>query len=367
MNVGVVGGGQLARMLAMAGLPLGMQFHFIDPNPDCCAAPLGELIVGEYDDARALESLARRCDVCTFDFENVPAEAMARLQALGRVHPVPEALLVAQDRLREKEFFASAGFSLPPYRPVDSLQDLRCAAECVGLPAVLKTRRMGYDGKGQRVLRQQADLESAWKEIGGNSLILEGFVRFRREVSLLVVRDQQGRVRFWPRVENDHRQGILHSSRVMPSPPCRHEIDARARVRQVLHRLDYVGVAAFEFFDTGTGWLLNEMAPRVHNSGHWTIEGAVTSQFENHLRAISGLPLGETTPLGHCLMRNWVGAMPSMSACLQVPGLHWHDYHKAARPGRKVGHATLVAADAATLYQRERLLDQVIEDGGEAV
>ncbi len=364
MNIGIVGGGQLARMLALAGLPLGMRFHFVDPNPECCAAPLGTLTVASYDDEQALAALAERCDVCTFDFENVPAQAMEKLESMGQVRPTPKALLISQDRLEEKNFFSAAGFSLPAYQAVNSLEDLRRAAEQVGLPAVLKTRRLGYDGKGQRVLRDAADLEPAFQALGTVPLILEAFVAFRREVSLLAVRDARGQVRFWPWAENVHQQGILYTSRSGPFTASRQEVHVRGLVRQVLDQLDYVGVAAFEFFDTGEQWLLNEMAPRVHNSGHWTIEGAVTSQFENHLRAIAGLPLGDTRAVGHSLMRNWVGELPDRDACLALPGLHWHDYDKAPRPGRKVGHATLVADDPETLAATTFQLDQLLRGGG---
>ncbi len=360
MNIGIVGGGQLARMLALAGLPLGLRFHFVDPNPDCCAAALGELTVAAYDDEQALAALAGRCDVCTFDFENVPASAMEKLESMGLVRPTPRALLISQDRLQEKNFFSAAGFRLPKYRAVNSLEELRQAAEYTGLPAVLKTRRLGYDGKGQRVLRDESDLAPAFEALGRVPLILEAFVAFRREVSLLAVRDVRGNVRFWPWAENVHRQGILFSSRSGPFTASRQEVHIRGLVRQVLDGLGYVGVAAFEFFDTGEHWLLNEMAPRVHNSGHWTIEGAVTSQFENHLRAITGMPLGDTTAVGYSLMRNWVGELPERDACLSLPGLHWHDYDKSPRPGRKVGHATVVAEDpetlAATVFQLEQRL-----------
>jgi 5-(carboxyamino)imidazole ribonucleotide synthase len=344
MNVGIVGGGQLARMLALAGYPLGLRFTFLDPAPDACAAPLGTHLEGAYDDIDMLQRLASASDVVTYEFENVPEAAIAYLSEHTAVYPDVGALALARDRWREKSLFRELGLPTAEFMIVDSLEELRQAVAEIGLPAVLKTRTLGYDGKGQAVLRQPDDVAAAWQRLGGVPLILESFVRFEREISIIAARGLDGALRFYPVAENDHRDGILHLSRCRPGD--RAQAQAERYARAVLESLDYVGVLALELFQLGDQLLVNEMAPRIHNSGHWTIEGAAVSQFEQHLRAILGLPLGATYALGHAAMVNFIGSVPPAAQVLAVPGARLHDYGKRPRPGRKLGHATVVAADA---------------------
>lgn len=353
MIVGVLGGGQLGRMLALAGLPLGLRFRFLDPDPDCTAAEVGELVVGGYDDEGALARLVRGVEAVTYEFENVPALTAAWLAAHAPVHPPARALAVAQDRVLEKELFWSLGIETPVYEGVDTRGQLDAAIERVGFPAVLKTRRFGYDGKGQVVIREPREAEAAWRALGWRrsdraDLVLEAFVQFAREVSVIGVRGRDGRTAFYPPVENEHVGGMLAKS-VAPAPG----VDAAARGRYeaahtlVMEALGYVGVLGIEFFELADGsFLANEMAPRVHNSGHWTIEGAVTSQFENHLRAVLGLPLGDCAMSAAVIMLNIIGAEPDLSGLLALPGVHAHLYGKSARPGRKLGHVTITGADA---------------------
>jgi 5-(carboxyamino)imidazole ribonucleotide synthase len=328
-------------MLALSGHALGLELVFLDPAPNSPAGQLGPQVVADYADASALERLAAT-DVVTYEFESVPVGAAESLAARVSVFPPAKALHVAQDRLNEKECFRALGIPTPRFARVDSETGLRSACGELGLPAVLKTRRLGYDGKGQRVLRSEADIAAAWSELGSAPLILESFVRFERELSLLAVRGRDGATAFYPLVENQHRDGILRVTRA-PAPGISRELQARAEsyVSALLTELGYVGVIALELFDCDSQLLANEFAPRVHNSGHFTIEGAETSQFENHLRAILGWPLGSTRVPGPCAMLNCVGAMPEPSSVLAIPGAHLHAYGKAARPGRKLGHITL--------------------------
>ncbi len=356
MRIGILGGGQLARMLALAGYPLGLEFSVLEPAADACALPLTRPVRSAYDDPAGLTQLAEACDRVTYEFENVPADAVAWLEQRVEVRPSPAALAVARDRLHEKRLFQEQGIGTAPFAPVDGPEDLERALASVGLPAILKTRTLGYDGKGQVVLNEGDEPAAAWKRIGGVPAILEGFVPFRREVSLISVRDANGTCRFYPLSENTHRDGILRLSLSRPEDPLQDQAETLAR--RVLEALDYVGVLAIEFFDLDGRLLANEMAPRVHNSGHWTIEGAVTSQFENHLRAVADLPLGETTPLGHAAMVNLIGAAPPTPDLLRIPGLHLHLYGKAPRPGRKIGHLTLVEETPERLQTR---LAQVLE------
>lgn len=349
-RIGIVGGGQLARMLALAGYPLGFEFKVFDPAPDACASQVASLIQSEYDDEVLLARLAEWAEIVTFDFENVPASAAQFLEKKLKVRPSSGVLWAAQDRLYEKGLFWEMEIPIPFFATVDTLEELQEAVVKVELPAVLKTRRLGYDGKGQRVLRMMEDIEPAWQALGGVPLVLEGFVPFEREVSVLAARSRDGAIVYYPLVENHHRSGMLRLSRV----PCQApelEREAWNYARQMLERLNYIGLLAIEFFVHEGRLIANEMAPRVHNSGHWTIEGAETSQFENHLRAIAGLPLGATTTAGPCAMINCIGSMPERTAVLAVPGAHYHDYGKAPRAERKVGHITLRAADTAALEQ----------------
>lgn len=343
MKIGIVGGGQLARMLVLAGYPMGLRFQVLDPAIDACAGEVAPLIRSDYDDENHLQQLADWAEMLTFDFENVPATVASTLkrQAAG-FYPPAEALAVAQDRLHEKTLFWELGIPTPPFATIDSLEELHDAVARMELPAVLKTRRLGYDGKGQRVLRAPEDLKPAWEALGGVPLLLEGFVPFQREVSVLAARGHNGEIAFYPLVENTHRDGILRLSRAPLLAP-QLEREGWNLARRLLERLNYVGLLALEFFVLDNHLIANEMAPRVHNSGHWTIEGAVTSQFENHLRAVLGLLLGSTAAVGHSIMLNCIGAMPERAAVLAVPGAHYHAYGKAPRPGRKVGHLTLWA------------------------
>ncbi len=356
MRVGVVGGGQLGRMLGLAGIPLGLEFLFLDPGADPPAAAVGETIRAPFDDREALELLAKRCDVLTYEFENVDVDSLsAAVGDSAPVFPSTQALATAQDRQTEKLAFEAAGITVAPWRAVDSRQELAAACEALGLPLVVKTRRFGYDGKGQYRIREQADIDDAWDALGGAPLLAEQLVAFEREVSAIGVRGGDGSLVAYPLTENVHRDGILHTSRA-PCEAAGLQRQAERCLRDLADRLDYRGTIAIEFFVVGGRLYGNEFAPRVHNSGHWTIEGAVCSQFENHLRAICGLPPGDCRPRGAAGMVNLVGRMPEASSLLALPDVHLHDYHKEARPGRKLGHVTVVAGDAG---ERDRLIGRI--------
>lgn len=350
MKIGVIGGGQLGRMLALAGTPLGMDFAFLDPAPDACAAALGEHIRADYSDQDHLRQLADEVDLVTFEFESVPAETVAFLSQFVPVFPSAQALRIARDRWFEKTMFKDLGIPTPEFADIQSQADLDAAAARIGLPAVMKTRTLGYDGKGQKVLRSQADIEGAFAELGSVPCILEGFVPFTGEVSLIAVRARNGETRFYPLVHNTHESGILRLSIASTDHPL--QALAEDYVGRVLDKLDYVGVLAFEFFEVDGGLKANEIAPRVHNSGHWTIEGSESSQFENHLRAVAGLPLGSTAKVGESAMLNFIGKVPAVEQVLQIDDCHLHHYGKSFKAGRKVGHATLRCSDAATLRAR---------------
>lgn len=352
-TVGILGGGQLARMLALAGAPLGLRFRVLDQTADACAGQFAPLIVGDYTDRAALETFASQVEVATFDFENVPAESAAWLAERVPVFPNPRALAVAQDRLAEKTLFRELGIPVPAFAPVDTREQLQQAVARIGTPCILKTRRLGYDGKGQFRLRGADDVDAAWAALGAQApkvgLILEGFVAFERELSVVACRTRDGAFRTWPLTENWHVDGILSASLAPARVDAAQAQTAIAHARSIAEALDYVGVFALEMFSRDGVLLANEMAPRVHNSGHWTIEGSETSQFQNHLRAVLGLPLGDTRMLGHACMLNWIGALPAAGPVLAEAGGHWHDYGKSPREGRKVGHATLRADSAAEL------------------
>ncbi|RIK65874.1 MAG: 5-(carboxyamino)imidazole ribonucleotide synthase [Planctomycetota bacterium] len=359
MIIGVLGGGQLGRMLALAGYPMGFRFRFYDESPDAPAGHLGDMIAAAWSDHRELDLFARGLGVATYEFENVPAETVAHLASTVRVHPPVAALETAQDRASEKRLFERLGIPVPPWAAVSSEEELRIAIQGLGLPAVLKTRRLGYDGKGQCLIRHAREVSSAWQHIAGASAVVEAFVPFDRELSIIGVRSRDGNTAFYPLVENVHREGILRRSRA-PAPNVSPELQRTAETYSAaaLAALDYVGVLAIELFEQGGRLLANEMAPRVHNSGHWTIEGAETSQFENHLRAIVGLPLGSTAAVGQSVMVNLIGELPRLEEIVAVPGAHPHLYGKEPRPRRKVGHVTLHAADAKALASNlQKLLD----------
>jgi 5-(carboxyamino)imidazole ribonucleotide synthase len=355
-TLGILGGGQLARMLVLAGTPLGVRFRVVDPAADACAGQITPLLAAGWDAFDALEPFAREIDAATFDFENVPAETAEWLTAHARVAPNALSLATAQDRVLEKTLFRECGLPTTEFAPVEDRAGLAAALARIGAPAILKTRREGYDGKGQFRIGTPADADAAWNALGSHAstrgLILEGFVAFDFEASVVAVRSADGEFRAWPVTRNWHVGGILSAS-LAPAP--RGEAiseTASAHARAVAEKLDYVGVFALELFVKDGELLGNEMAPRVHNSGHWTIDGAVTSQFENHVRAVLGMPLGDTPACCPSCMLNWIGSLPDRDAMIAIPGTHWHDYGKSPRPGRKVGHATVCAPDAATLAAR---------------
>jgi len=355
MVVGILGGGQLARMLALSGAPLGLRFLVLDNTSDACAGQFVPMVVGDYRDENALAEFASKVDVATFDFENVPSESAQWLAERIPVFPSPRALSIAQDRLAEKNLFRELGISVAPFADISTRDDLRNAIEKIGTPCILKTRRLGYDGKGQFRIKTPADIDSAWEALGAQAekvgLILEGFVAFQREISVVAVRGRDGEFRAWPLTENWHEDGVLSAS-LAPATDCDELKDtALTYAKRVAESLEYVGVFALELFLKDGELFANEMAPRVHNSGHWTIEGAETSQFENHLRAVLGLPLGSTAAIGTSCMLNWIGEMPSATPVLSNAHGHWHDYGKLPRQGRKVGHATLRADSHAELFE----------------
>ena len=359
MKIGVIGGGQLGRMLALAGTPLGMSFAFLDPAPDACSQALGEHLRGDYNDHEHLRRLADDVDLVTFEFESVPAETVAFLSQFVPVYPSAEALRIARDRWFEKSMFKDLGIPTPDFADIQSQADLDAAVAAIGLPAVMKTRTLGYDGKGQKVLRKPEDVVGAFAELGSVPCILEGFVPFSGEVSLIAVRARDGETRFYPLVHNTHVNGVLNLSIASTQHPLQKL--AEDYVGRVLKALDYVGVLAFEFFEVDGGLKANEIAPRVHNSGHWTIEGAECSQFENHLRAVAGLPLGSTAKVGESAMLNFLGSVPDVAKVAAVADCHLHHYGKAFKAGRKVGHATLRCADMETLKARIAEVEALIQ------
>jgi 5-(carboxyamino)imidazole ribonucleotide synthase len=323
----------------------------LDTVADACAGQFAPMIVGDYTDQAALAEFASRVDVATFDFENVPAESARWLAERVPVFPNPRALAVAQDRLAEKSLFRELDIPVPGFADIASRGQLDAAVAELGTPCIMKTRRLGYDGKGQFRIKSPGDVDAAWNALGAQAasvgLILEAFVAFERELSVVAVRGRDGEFRAWPLTENWHVDGVLSASLAPARIDAAMQATALSHAERLADALDYVGVFALELFCRNGELLANELAPRVHNSGHWTIEGSETPQFQNHLRAVLGLPLGSTRMLGHACMLNWIGAMPDAAPVLREAGGHWHDYGKEARAGRKVGHATL-RADAPT-------------------
>jgi 5-(carboxyamino)imidazole ribonucleotide synthase len=352
-------------MLAIAAAPLGVKTLVVDSAPDACAGQVAPLIAADWTDYDALERFAAQVDVVTFDFENVPAETAHRLAEKVDVFPAPRALAVAQDRLAEKTLFRECGLGTPEFMAIDTRADLDRALASIGAPAILKTRRLGYDGKGQFRIRALADADAAWEALGAQAsahgLILEAFVPFERELSVIAVRSRDGDFRTWPLTQNWHTDGVLSLSLAPAADIEALQTRATDLARTLAERLEYVGVFALELFVKDGQLLGNEMAPRVHNSGHWTIEGAVTSQFENHVRAVLGLPLGETSARGFSVMFNWIGELPDPTPVLSTADAHWHDYGKQSRVGRKVGHATVCAMDAGTLVKRAGDIARVLK------
>ncbi|HMH29200.1 MAG TPA: 5-(carboxyamino)imidazole ribonucleotide synthase [Steroidobacteraceae bacterium] len=340
-HVGIVGAGQLGRMLALAGYPLGVRCLFLDRGADSPGAQVAPSLIGDLEDPALLAELASRSDVVTFDWENISGSALKPLERITQVRPPRAALEVSQDRLAEKALFTRLKIPVAAHCAIDSSEDLVRAIEKIGLPGVLKTRRLGYDGKGQYVLHAAEDLDKAWAAIGGAGLIYEKFQNFSREVSLVGARSASGQTVFYPLSSNTHAGGILRYS-IAPFISARLEHSARLYLKRVMNALGYIGVLTIEFFVVQGSLVANEMAPRVHNSGHWTIEGCVTSQFENHLRAVCDMPLGSTRALGHTAMINFLGLMPDRERLLAIDGLTYHDYGKTPRPGRKLGHCTIL-------------------------
>ncbi len=359
MKIGVLGAGQLARMIALAGYPLGLEFVFLDPSEDACANKLGEHLHGDYDDPQLLAELAGRADVVTYEFENVPADVAEFLAAHTRVYPPALALAVAQDRLVEKNFLNNLAIPTPAYAAIDTLEQLIQVMPAISYPAVLKSRTQGYDGKGQSVLKSEADLAAAWHKLEGVPAIVEAFVPFTREVSIIAARNVSGDLVFYPLSENTHHGGILRVAESKTDDPSQQQ--AEAYISRLMSALDYVGVLALELFDVGGELIANEFAPRVHNSGHWTIEGAETSQFENHLRAIADLPLGSTAAVGKAAMVNFIGGLPTTKQILTIPGTHLHLYGKAPRKGRKVAHVTVRTENAGQLAIAVENLNRLAE------
>jgi 5-(carboxyamino)imidazole ribonucleotide synthase len=345
-KVGIVGAGQLGRMLALAGYPLGIRCLFLDRSADSPGGQVAPIICGELEDPMKLSELAQRSDIVTFDWENISGQALAPIEALAEVRPPRAALEVSQDRIAEKALFNRLKIPVAAHAAVDDKQGLVASCRRLGLPGVLKTRRLGYDGKGQFVLKSEADIDAAWNALGARGLIYEKFQRFSREISLIGARSPSGEIAYYPLAQNTHGGGILRHT-VAPYVNSRLEKAARTYLKRVMQALSYVGVLTIEFFVVDGKLIANEMAPRVHNSGHWTIEGCVTSQFENHLRAICDLPLGSTRALGHAAMVNFLGTMPDRETLLGIGDLSYHDYGKEPRNGRKLGHCTILKARAS--------------------
>ena len=356
MRIGIIGAGQLGQMLGFAARDLDVECRFVDPSTNPPAATCGKVIQSAFDDPVALVALADTCDVITYEFENVPVAALQHIEGIAPVYPPAAALRHSQDRLDEKKLFDELQIPLPGYHAIDTREDMDIAADKLGLPMVIKTRRLGYDGKGQFVAREATDLDSAWDQLGGQALIAEQWVPFDYEVSCIGVRSVGGEIAVYPLARNVHIDGILSTSRSPVDEPELAKV-ASDYVQRLLDRLDYVGVLALELFVVGDTLLANEFAPRVHNSGHWSIEGSETSQFENHLRAIMNLPLGSTASKGHAGMVNLIGEIPTATRSLKIGQLH--DYGKAPRPGRKLGHVTVVAQ---TAEERDRLVGIIDEN-----
>jgi 5-(carboxyamino)imidazole ribonucleotide synthase len=333
-------------MLALAARRLGIEVRFLAPDPKSPAGICAELIVAEYENEAALTHFIEGLDVVTYEFESIPVSAVRFVAERTAVRPSVNALEAAQDRALEKATFERLGIPTPRSAVADTLREARAGLDMVGIPAVLKTRRLGYDGKGQAVIRARADLERAWVTVSGAASVVESFVPFTRELSIIAVRSLDGEVAFYPLVENFHSEGILRFS-LAPAPNIAESVQERAQKHagRIMEDFEYVGVLAIEFFETPDGLLANEMAPRVHNSGHWTIEGADTSQFENHLRAVTGMELGSTDVHGACGMVNVIGQEPDVARLREIPGVHVHMYGKTPAPRRKLGHITVTADD----------------------
>ncbi len=356
-KIGVLGAGQLGKMLADSGQPLGKQFGFYTSSRQVPAAQIdGPLFLA--DDPGALTSLLAFADVVTYESENTEMAMVQDIASSVPVYPSKQALFVAQHRGREKALFEQLNIPCAPYQIVGSLETLKDAVETIGLPAILKTTTEGYDGKGQFVIKEASQVEQAWADIGGRELILEGFVDFQRELSIIAVRNANNEFAYYPLVQNVHHEGILRYT-IAPARKITETVqeEAQGYIHRLLEELDYVGVLTLELFDTLDGLVANEMAPRVHNSGHWTQDGAVTDQFENHVRAITGMSLGDPSPrYPISAMINIIGHAGPIDKVAEMPGAFLHWYNKEARPNRKLGHINLVADSEKSLYESFQLL-----------
>jgi len=349
MTIGVLGGGQLGRMLALAGIPMGFDFRFLDPSADACAGDVGSLMIGSYTDEKLLRQFTEGVDIITYEFENVPVHSVKIVEKLCTVHPSSAVLDSVQDRLQEKLLCATLGIPTAKYAQVDTPDKLPAALQKIGFPSILKTRRLGYDGKGQIALDSAEDSRDAEGMCSKNLCILEQRVPFTREISIIATRASDGTIVSYPLVENFHHEGILRVSRAPASTDSSLAEQAISIATTLLQHMGYVGTMTIEFFEYQHQLLLNEIAPRVHNTGHWTIEGAETSQFENHLRAISGLPLGATTARGNSAMINILGSYPDLAAMTKLEGAHVHFYGKKPLPKRKIGHVTICHSERQTV------------------
>ncbi len=339
MKIGILGGGQLARMLILAGMPLGCEFVIYASAVSTSTQDLGKTIIGDFNISKALDQFIQQVDVITFENENIPVEFIQYIERKKNVYPGLKVLKAAQDRVLEKQCFKQLDIPTNQHHPINSDNDLEHACQHLGYPLIVKSRREGYDGKHQKIIQSEQDI----KEFSGKDnldLIAEEFISFEREISMIGVRNLQGEVAYYDVCENQHQNGILRETKNNKTDPMSEQ--AQQYVGRILKHFNYVGTLAVEFFVQANKLLANEMAPRVHNSGHWTIEGACASQFENHIRAICGLPLGNTASIGSSLMTNCIGELPSLAGSLKTPGLHFHDYRKAPRAGRKLGHMTLI-------------------------
>ncbi len=349
--IGILGGGQLGRMLSIAAARLGLRCHIFDPAPQPPAADVAwRTTTAPYEDAAALAAFAASVDVITYEFENIPASALDQLESLRPIRPGRRALEVSQDRITEKDFLTGLGLSTAPYRAVNGAEDLDAAIAGIGLPAILKTTRLGYDGKGQARIMAPGDAPAALAAMQGAAAVLEGFVRFEREISVIAARAADGSVAAFDPGENDHRDGILHRTRVPARVPPGLRSDAVLIAARILAALDYVGVMGVELFVTGSGLVVNEIAPRVHNSGHWTQNGCAVDQFEQHVRAVAGWPLGDGKRHSDVEMVNLIGdEIETIASLAARPATAVHVYGKPeARPGRKMGHVNRILGPAAS-------------------
>jgi 5-(carboxyamino)imidazole ribonucleotide synthase len=349
VKIGILGGGQLARMMAEAAKTLDLEIVCIDPDNTCSATHVTTVHHCSFADTDKIREIFADVDVITYETENLPIADIEKISHYFPMFPNLDALKITQDRLFEKQLFTSLQIATPDYLAINTWEDLETGLNQFGYPCVLKTRRSGYDGKGQAVIKSIEDAESIWPQMQTHTLILEKFIPYEFELSIISARDQQDTIQFYPLTHNSHQNGILRLS-LAPYQNSKLEKMAQDYAATILRKLDFVGIMTIEFFCKDDTLIANEIAPRVHNSGHWTIEGAECSQFENHLRAIAGLPLGSTATTCYSAMINCIGQEPrELDRLLQQDGLHYHTYQKAARANRKLGHITLCADTKAAL------------------